>query len=724
MQPTPTNPSTLACECLTFEPERIANWIAGLDRIVLDSTEPMAFLERAFNELGNSLYASSGSVWVPIPSGELVCVRHLSTELEHSSSTPIEPTTLQKHVREALLYQEAVLIPAGGADASPTQSCRLLVIPIRFEGEVKAVFAFSGLGEPNPTMIVSETVGVLQLSLELQLAATVEQLRRNRHQNPWSSQIAVPETEPVSSLSSSCSTPAEPPAPACDRITQNPKDVIALAEGIGKHSDPKLVAFDIVNELKAYFGLGRIGLIEYRHGRCQLMALSGVASFDRRSEAVIAIEHMAKMVARTGTPIWDSDPEAPLSESMRSVIDQYYQTTNARSVAMIPIFAIADPSTDPNNLADAISEGSRRDPKVLAIVSIEGLQDEIQREAIEDSWSEVERLVTHAVQNSAKLSNIFLRPLWTVLGDVRDLFLGHHRRKALACLAAAAMIAVTLAALPSPLKLRATGIIQPAERTRLYCEIPGIVRRIHTDDGQMVAKGAPLLELSSPDLDLEWERVQGELRESQESLATLRNHLNSNRALDEATVRSFRKERAALEARCNSLESQRNLLELKRQQLHIISPIDGRVVTWDIRRRLSQRPIEVGQHLLTIAQDQGKWELELRVPDHLTGYLRSAIANGEHGHEVPVEFVLASNPSETHRGRVRRIASVNTLTDDDGCVLFAYVDIDDTTRDWLSSVRPGTEVIAHLHAGNRCLGTALFFEFFDWIQRTRFRYLG
>ncbi len=138
------------------------------------------------------------------------------------------------------------------------------------------------------------------------------------------------------------------------------------------------------------------------------------------------------------------------------------------------------------------------------------------------------------------------------------------------------------------------------------------------------AKRDVLIVLSNPDIELEYERLQGQLHQTEHTYIAFRDQLNSDNKLDDLTRQSLRRERVTVEEKVRSLKEQLRLLEQKRDLLTIRSPQDGRVVTWDITRQLLNRPLEPGQFLLTVAADKGPWELELKIPDKYAGYASHA----------------------------------------------------------------------------------------------------
>ena len=58
------------------------------------------------------------------------------------------------------------------------------------------------------------------------------------------------------------------------------------------------------------------------------------------------------------------------------------------------------------------------------------------------------------------------------------------------------------------------------------------------------------------------------------------------------------------------MKKQLELLDQKKEKLQIRSPIDGRVVTWNVEDRLLDRPVNRGENLLEVADPTrtGSWK--------------------------------------------------------------------------------------------------------------------
>src|SRR5205085_11600542 len=106
-------------------------------------------------------------------------------------------------------------------------------------------------------------------------------------------------------------------------------------------------------------------------------------------------------------------------------------------------------------------------------------------------------------------------------------------------------------------------------------------------------------------------------------------------------------EEAGLRALLASLERQSKLLDEQQDALTIRSPIAGRILTWDLPQLLQNRPVQRGQVLMTVAETEGPWVLELHVPEKHVGALVSARQAGDPklpDAKLPVTFVMATDP--------------------------------------------------------------------------------
>ncbi|MGH7130272.1 MAG: HlyD family efflux transporter periplasmic adaptor subunit, partial [Planctomycetaceae bacterium] len=161
----------------------------------------------------------------------------------------------------------------------------------------------------------------------------------------------------------------------------------------------------------------------------------------------------------------------------------------------------------------------------------------------------------------------------------------------------------------------------------------------------------------------------------------------------------------------DSRRRQLKLIVAQQQELKVTSPIGGRVLTWDVAALLKSRPVRRGQLLLTVADLDGPWTIELDIPDRRVGHVLEAQAKSER--PLDVRFLLATAPETTYRSHLKDVALSTTTAGPDSPTVRAIVPV---RRDQLPRLRPGATVTAKIHCGRRPLGYVWLHELFEWAQ--------
>src|SRR5690606_5960269 len=105
-----------------------------------------------------------------------------------------------------------------------------------------------------------------------------------------------------------------------------------------------------------------------------------------------------------------------------------------------------------------------------------------------------------------------------------------------------------------------------------------------------------------------------------------------------------------------------------------------------------------GQALLTVADLDGPWILELRVADDRAGHVLEARSKQD---DLEVTFLLASDPQHEYQGRITDVALATELDEAHDSALRVTVEF--PKRD-VPGLRPGATAIAKIHCGRRSLG--------------------
>jgi hypothetical protein len=150
--------------------------------------------------------------------------------------------------------------------------------------------------------------------------------------------------------------------------------------------------------------------------------------------------------------------------------------------------------------------------------------------------------------------------------------------------------------------------------------------------------------------------------------------------------------------------------------LKLVSPLDGRVVTWNVEERLLGRPVNKGENLLEIADPTSDWELEVFMPEYRMGHIAKAEAASSE--KLPVTFFLATNPQKKLQGRVERIDTSAEVRGEDGNTVLVRVSFDqDALREANRDPKIGATATAKIHCGRRAIGYVWFHDLVDFIRR-------
>jgi len=318
-----------------------------------------------------------------------------------------------------------------------------------------------------------------------------------------------------------------------------------------------------------------------------------------------------------------------------------------------------------------------------------------------------------ALRNALEVSGIPLLPL---LRAVRRA--GWYARwqqlprtLTVAALLLAAGLALTL--VPADFRIVARGELQPQRRHHVFAPSDGVVSALAKGQGEPVRAGEALVVLTNPKLELEFTEVVGKKRTTEEQLAAVRaaRFRNDPAAVNARDRYDLTAQEEQLKEKLAGLEKQYQILAEQRRQLEVRSPTRGQILTWDIERSLAARPVQRGEKLLTVADLDGPWEVELRVDDDQAGHVLRALR--ERGPQVPVSYILATNPGVHYEGRIREIATATEVDDMGRAKVWAIVDIAGAT---LPQPQPGATVIAKIHCGRRALGYVWFRPLFEALQ--------
>jgi hypothetical protein len=483
----------------------------------------------------------------------------------------------------------------------------------------------------------------------------------------------------------------------------------AFVRAIHGGLDLKRTCHALAHESRELLACDRVAVLA-AHGRhCRLAVVSGQATIDPRSSTVRALERLAAAVIAAGEPLWhtDGDDTRDLAPQVEQALQSYLDLAPAKCLGVLPL--AARPVDEPTLPA---GRRTAKRPAPVGALIVERLTEAGDRTALADNAALAAEHGAVALENSLAHEGLFLLPLWRWLGGATKLLRGRTLPKTLAVAAIVAAAAVALAVVPADFELEARGTLLPVERRDVFAGVDGDITLVKVAHGAQVEAGQPLVELRNSELEMRGAALVGEQLAAQEQLHAVEEALLGERRLTEADRVRLHGERLQLGEKLAGLERQLALHRRQIADLEVRSPIAGQVITWNVEDLLIHRPVRRGDSLLSVAQPDGDWELELRMPEDRMGHVGRAW--NERGTELPVEFVLATEPGRTLHGTVKEIEYSAEVRGEEGSTVLVRVTID---RGDLADPRYGAEVTARVHCGRRALGYVWLHDVLAFVQK-------
>jgi len=401
-----------------------------------------------------------------------------------------------------------------------------------------------------------------------------------------------------------------------------------------------------------------------------------------------------------GEPVWFDGDVADLSPQLREAVGRYADESHARAVAILPLYAPAD------------EKAKHRKRIPLGAIVCEQFADVAAAPGREERAKLVAEHAGTALANARQHEQIPLLPLWRATAAVREWFAPGTRKKTFAILAALVAVGATLKFVPADLPLHSRGVLQPQNRHHVFAPLDASVKQVFVKHGDRVAAGAPLVQLRNSDLEVSLADVIGQRAASQEQLLAVERALfedGTKLAIEER--HRLAGQRSELKQRLISFDEQARLLQRKREQLLVVSPIAGEVTTWNVEQLLRDRPVRQGQVLVDVADTSGAWELELQVPEDGIGHLLRA--RRELGDGLRIGYRLAAEPEQDRFARLDEVHWSAEVRGEEGNTVLVRAALDGAD---LPPLRPGAEVTAKVYCGERSLGYVWLHDAVDFVR--------
>jgi hypothetical protein len=497
-------------------------------------------------------------------------------------------------------------------------------------------------------------------------------------------------------------------------------DLEKFSRQIHASLNPAEVAYLVANEGRRLVQCDRLS-VAVRDGRkLAIEAISGADVVEKRSNLVQLQCKLAQKVAEWGERlVYQGSKDDSLPPPVLGALDEYLAESNSKLLIVMP-------------LQDDREKETKRLPRSALL--LESFEPPASPEQILARLDVVGKHAASALFNASEHRRIPLRFLWQPLARLQE-GLGSRARAIAATIVGTILFAlVLLVVIPYPLKMDAKGQLLPEDRRWVFAPVEGQVVRFpeYVQTGSTVLKGQVLIEMRDQKLELKLHELNGEIAKAEAEIAALRPlfvqtslsqaeklRIIAEQRQQEVLLARKRTERDTLVDRADAL--------LERPGVFLIrAPIGGTILNSDFRENLLNRTVKPSDPLLRIGDKDRGWEIELKIPQRHIGQVRMAFAANDPNHELDVDLLLASAPTQTYKGKLSqaKIAGEAHPNKDDPNdtepVVVASVRIEGEGIAKSDQLPPellvtGTVVHAKVRCGNRPMGYSLFYGVWEFI---------
>jgi len=488
--------------------------------------------------------------------------------------------------------------------------------------------------------------------------------------------------------------------------------------------DPRDAAYTIANEGRRLIECDRVSVAIRKGRRCRVEAVSGQDLFDKRSNTVRLLGQLATAVVAGGDPVWYTGDTSDMAPQVEQAVQEYVDESHSKTVAVVPLRRPRSVEEEEETEPD---EREAPEPPIGALI-VEQIEDSRVPPQMLRRVEVVNQHSSTALANALEHNNLFLMPVWRALGKARWVIKARTLPKTLAITGAIVAVLLGLVFVPWGFKLQAKGTLEPIERRDVFAGIEGVVTEVAVKHDDQVREGQLLARLRNTDLEMAITDVIGQQTITQEQIDALNRQVLADRGRSADQRRQVASQVLAqvleLKKKQLSLDEQLTLYRKKQEELKVLSPIRGEVVSWDVDNLLIHRPVQRGQVLMRVADPEGPWQLELNMPEKRMGHIiraREKIKREDPDKDLRVEFILATDPATTYEGTVTEIHLSAEVRGEEGNTVLIKVAVDKEKLP--QPLRPGATVTTKVDCGTRPIGYVLFHDAIAWFRsRILFRF--
>lgn len=493
--------------------------------------------------------------------------------------------------------------------------------------------------------------------------------------------------------------------------------------------DLKETAYAVANDGKRLIGCDRLSVALKIGGRVLVESVSGQEVVEQRSNLIRELTRLCKAVVRSGEDLVYTGNTEGFSPDIRDALELYVDESGSKAV-IITLLHRPDPDVDEKKTT------SSREKIPFGCLVAEQIGDELAPTDAHARTEVVSRHASTALWNAQEHDKIFLLPLLKAMGSPWRFFRGRTLAKIVGVLGAIVAVILCLTFVPWKLTIEGKGSLLPERRRITYAPVAGIIVDVPVEHGETVKEGDLLVKLTSPELEKDKKRLIGERGAAQSQAVYLTSQIHTAQgAGNEVEEKQLQGQLSEAKIKAESAQRQIDIIDEQFESMEVRAPVSGLVTTWEVKKNLLGRPVEIGQELISVADPSGEWVLEVEVPDDDMGpilraqsKLEKEIAEGKKkvGERLPAYFVTATDPEHKYPGSVLRIASKAETVESRHVVKVTVGFSDEVRKDFLSrnqELRPGAEVRARVDCGEARLAYVLLRDVVHvWYETVLFRW--
>lgn len=424
------------------------------------------------------------------------------------------------------------------------------------------------------------------------------------------------------------------------------------------------VAMTFCNELATRYGCNRVSLGWYKNGYIKLQAISHVDDFDKKMEAVKALELAMEEALDQDTEIFV--PPADNTSLICRDHKAYAQLQQATHVCSLPL---------------------RIDNEPVAICTLE-------RNSAPFTQADLSLLRLCCDQAAPRLSQLDKQDRWfgarlaIYLREKATALVGYQHTWAKVLSIITGLGLAFLCFVPVTYRLSSPAILKAETVTFLTAPFDGYIEQVGVRVGDEVAQGDTLLVMDQNDLILQEKELEAEQNRYQ-------------REYEKARVEQALADMRIAGARFEQARARLEQVRYRLTQSVIRAPYAGIVVEGDLTERVGS-PVTQGDILFRVGQTDQIYA-ELEVPESEIQHVDETLTG---------EIALVSRPQDVYPIQVHRIEP-SAVVQDEGNVFLVRCTL---TGDHPSWWKPGMTGVSKLNAGKRTLLWIFTHRTIDFLQ--------